>query len=114
MKNTIEYRGYTGSIEFSEEDKIFFGRVIGIRDLISYEGSSADELLKDFHGAVDDYLALCESKNVEPEKSYKGSFNVRLSPDLHRRAALYSISQDISLNKFIEEAVEEKLAAVNG
>lgn len=58
MKNTIEYKGYTGSIEFSESDGLFFGKVLGIRSLISYEGTNADELVADFHGAVDDYLVL--------------------------------------------------------
>lgn len=60
MKNTLEYKGYVGSLEFSEEDSLLFGKVLGIRSLISYEGESANELLEDFHQAVDDYLSLCE------------------------------------------------------
>ena len=62
MNNTMEYKGYVGSVEFSEEDGLFYGKVMGIRALISYEGSTAAELVNDFHGAVDDYLALCEEK----------------------------------------------------
>lgn len=58
MKNLIEYKGYTGSIEYSKEDKLFFGKVQGIRALISYEGASATELISDFHSAVNDYLEL--------------------------------------------------------
>ena len=62
MKNTMEYKGYVGSVEFSEEDGIFFGKVMGIRSLISYEGTDARSLVEDFHGAVDDYLQLCEGQ----------------------------------------------------
>ena len=69
MKHTIEYKGYTGTIEFSEEDGVFFGKVIGIRSLISYEGTNVDELIVDFHEAVDDYLQICEDEGVEPEKT---------------------------------------------
>lgn len=72
MNNTMEYKGYVGSVEFSEEDGLFYGKVMGIRALISYEGSTAAELVNDFHGAVDDYLALCEEKHTEPERAYKG------------------------------------------
>ena len=110
MKNTIEYKGYIGSVEFSEEDGVFFGKVQGIKSLISYEGTNAVELVEDFHGAVDEYLAMCKEENVEPEIAYKGSFNVRLSGDLHRRAALYAMSHQQTLNSFIEEAVRSKLS----
>lgn len=80
MINTMEYRDYVGSMEFSQEDARFYGKVVGIRSLISYEGTTAQELLDDFHGAVDDYLAMCEAEHQTPERAYKGSFNVRISP----------------------------------
>lgn len=63
----LEYKGYTGSIEFSEEDNLFFGKVIGIRSLVSYEGKDINELTEDFQGAVDDYLNLCKEIGFEPE-----------------------------------------------
>ena len=81
MNNTIEYKGYVGSVEFSQEDGVFFGKVMGLRALLSYEGSTAAELLADFHGVVDDYLALCQAEGKEPERAFKGSFNVRISPE---------------------------------
>ncbi len=112
MKNTMSYRGYIGSIEFSEEDGLFFGKVLGIRSLISYEGSSAKELIGDFHGAVDDYLLACQEEGTEPEISYKGSFNIRTTPEIHRRAAIYAMNHNESLNSFVTEALEEKLASV--
>lgn len=112
MNNIMEYKGYIGSVEFSEKDGIFFGKVQGIRSLISYEGTNASELVSDFHGAVDDYLALCEEEGIAPETAYKGSLNVRFkNRDLHRQAAVYAITHQQSLNSFIEEAVREKLSA---
>ena len=68
MNNTIEYKDYIGSIELSEEDGVFFGKVIGIRSLISYEGENVSELISDFHSSVDAYLDLCKSEGREPEK----------------------------------------------
>ena len=113
MNNTFEYKGYTGSIEFSDEDKLFYGKVLGIRALISYEGQSAEELIEDFHSAVDDYLQLCADEGKVPESSYKGSFNVRISADSHKRAAIYAITHNISLNDFIKEAIDSQLDKVN-
>lgn len=72
MNNTIQYKSYIGSVEFSEEDGIFYGKVKGIRSLISYEGKNAKELLDDFHGAVDDYLENCEAEGKEPEVATLG------------------------------------------
>ena len=111
MNNTMEYRGYIGSVEFSEEDGLFYGKVQGIRALISYEGSNARELVEDFHSAVDDYFALCEESGDAPEKAYKGSFNVRISPQLHQQAALCAISQQISLNNLVETALRSYVAS---
>lgn len=68
IKNIMEYKGYLGSVEFSEEDEMFFGRVLGIRSLISYEGDNAKDLISDFHAAVDEYLKLCEDEGKKPEK----------------------------------------------
>ena len=112
MNNTMQYKGYVGSVEFSEKDRIFYGNVQGIRSLISYEGTNATELVSDFHGAVDEYLALCDAEGTAPEVPYKGSLNVRFkNKDIHRQAAIYAFAHEQSLNSFIEEAVMEKLAA---
>ena len=113
MKNTMEYKGYIVSVELSEEDGVFFGKVQNIRSLISYEGKTAKQLVSDFHGAVDDYLKTCEKEERSPEVPYKGSLNVRFkNAETHKRAAVYSISTGQSLNSFIESAVLEKLEAV--
>lgn len=109
MNNTFEYKGYIGSIEFSEEDTLFFGKVMGIRSLISYEGKNANELISDFHSAVDDYLAVCEAEGREPEKAYKGSFNIRISPELHKQLVVCATSRQMSLNSFVENALRKSV-----
>ena len=111
MNNTMEYKGYVGSVEFSEEDALFYGKVLGIRALISYEGNNAAELVADFHGAVDDYLELCAQTGTEPEKAYKGSFNVRISPELHKQAVIAAMSHNMSLNSFVETSIQQALHA---
>lgn len=111
MNNTIEYKGYLGSVEFSEEDSLFYGKVMGIRSLISYEGETAKELLEDFHGAVDDYLETCVAEGRQPEVAYKGSFNVRISPELHKRLVVYATAHQMSLNSYIEETLKNSVAA---
>ena len=109
MNNTMEYKGYVGSVEFSENDGVLFGKVQGIRSLISYEGTSVSELVADFHEAVDDYLSLCKEEGTKPEVGYKGSFNIRIGSERHKRAAIYAIAHNQTLNAFIAEAVDEKL-----
>ena len=111
MNNTIQYKGYIGSVEFSEEDGIFYGKVMGIRSLISYEGENARELLDDFHGAIDEYLEICKAEGKEPETAFKGSFNIRLSQELHKKLFIYTTAHQMSMNKYIEETLENSPAA---
>lgn len=107
MSNTMEYKGYVGSIEFSAEDSLFYGKVMGIRALISYEGENARDLIADFHNAVDDYLNMCASEGIAPEKAYKGSFNIRIPPELHKQAAMIAAGRQISLNSFVEDSIRQ-------
>ena len=102
MKNTMEYKGYVGSVEFSEEDGIFFGKVMGIRSLISYEGTDARSLVEDFHGAVDDYLQLCEGQGKAPE-----SFNIRIAPETHKQLVIHATECQMSLNEYVRETLEK-------
>jgi len=105
MKNTMSYDGYNGSVEFSDEDSMFYGRIIGINDHITYDGYNAEELRKNFREAVEDYLEICSEMGKEPEKAYKGTFNVRIGPTLHRELAIYSASNGKTLNSTVEEAI---------
>lgn len=113
MHNTMKYKTYIGSVEFDEEKEMFFGSVLGIRTPINYQGQDAGALVRDFHRAVDDYFAACAAAGTEPERAYKGTFNVRVSEDLHREAVLYGLRHDMSLNSVVEQAlqhmVEEQL-----
>ncbi len=114
MNNTMTYRNYIGSVEFSEADGVFFGKVQGIRSLVSYEGTNASELVTDFHEAVDAYLKCCEANGEEPEVAFKGSVNMRFkNPEQHKRAAVYAMNHNQSLNSFIVDALEDKLNALN-
>lgn len=105
----LEYKGYTGSIEYSKEDNILYGKVLGINGLISYEGKTGNLLEDDFKSAVDNYLEDCHSNGSVPEKPFKGSFNVRVSPDLHQKAALLAMENKMSLNRFIAESIREHI-----
>ena len=105
----MQYKDYLGSVEFSEKDNLFYGKVLGIRSLISYEGRTATELVKDFHSAVDDYLVMCQEEGKEPEKAYRGSFNVRISPELHKQAVIAALTKQVSLNNFVENSIEQAL-----
>jgi len=107
--NSLHYKGYSGSVEFSEEDGVFHGKVVGIKALISFEGDSVSMIVEDFHSAVDEYLEFCAENGAEPEKPFKGSFNVRIAPELHRQLAVYSSSHGKSLNSSVEEAIRNYL-----
>ncbi len=112
MKNNIiEHKGYYGSVDYSAEDNILFGSVIGVRGLISYEGSSIDELRADFEEAVDGYLEMCEADNVEPEKYYKGAISIRLDPELHKQATIAAESRHETLNEFIKGCIWKGVAS---
>lgn len=102
----LEYKGYYGTVELSVTDNVLFGKIIGINSLISYEGDGVQSLRDDFQGAVEDYLEMCAANGVEPEKAYKGSFNVRIAPELHKTLALYSASRGQTLNAVVEEAIK--------
>ncbi|MEO0551693.1 MAG: type II toxin-antitoxin system HicB family antitoxin [Bacteroidota bacterium] len=105
----LEYKGYSGSIEYSPEDNLLYGKVLGIRGLISYEGDTGKSLERDFKEAVDAYLADCKASGKTPEKPFKGSFNVRIPAKLHQRAALLAMEAKTSLNSFVAEAIQIKV-----
>ena len=107
MSNVMEYKDYCGTVEYSAADDVLHGKVLGIRGLISYEGDSLQSLREDFQDAIDAYLASCVEDGTEPQKPYRGSFNVRLSPELHRTLAIYAINNDQSLNSTVEEAIRK-------
>ena len=112
MSNMLEYKDYCGTVEYSAADNVLHGKVLGIRGLISYEGDSLQSLKEDFEGAIDDYLETCAEDGIEPQKPYKGNFNVRVSPELHRSLAIYSQSHGQTLNSTVEEAIKRHVQAL--
>src|SRR5260370_38872182 len=106
MKNLLRYKGFLGTVEFSEEDDVLFGRVIGIKDHISYEGATIKDLKKDFKEAVDYQIDYCKRNNLPIYKSLTGNFNVRINPELHQKIARASSEKGISLNKYVQEAIQ--------
>lgn len=107
QEELLTYKGYHGTVEYSLEDDILFGKVIDLKSLISYEGTTLKELQADFRGAIDDYLALCKAHHEKPQKAYTGTFNVRLTPQLHKSLALYAAQHKESLNASVNEAVRK-------
>lgn len=106
MKNNmLVYKGYSARPEYSAEDKVFYGKVLGIEDLVDFSSENAKDLEQEFHSAVDDYLAFCAEIGKEPQKEYSGTFNVRISPELHKKIALVAQSEGVSLNKAVEQAI---------
>jgi len=108
MANTIEYKGYIGSIEYSPQDKCFFGKLEMIDDIVTFEATNAIELEKNFHKAVDEYLDTCKKLGREPQKVFKGVFNVRIDPKLHKKLYENAIKEGISLNSYIKKRLENE------
>lgn len=111
---TLRYKGYVGSIEASEEDNCLYGQVLDLPNdtAITYEGTTIAELKADFIGAIDDYLISCAEKGVAPRKSYSGTLNIRISPEIHSRLAQMASAEGITLNALIRHSLEKQLESV--
>lgn len=109
MTTLLEYKGYLGSVEYSDADEVLHGRLEFVRDLVTYEATDAKGLKAAFQDAVDDYLALCEAEGRTPDVPLKGSFNVRPGRDLHRRAMLLARRRGINLNTVVTDALRRYL-----
>lgn len=107
MNNILEYNGYSGSIEVSTEDNCLFGKILFISDLVTYEAETITDLKAEFIEAVNDYVLTCKEIGKEPQKPFKGSFNVRVSSELHRKAALEAYKNQLSLNELVSKAIDE-------
>ncbi|MDR3693996.1 type II toxin-antitoxin system HicB family antitoxin [Mucilaginibacter sp.] len=105
MNDILQYKNYYASVHFSAGDEVFYGKILGINDLVSFEGSSVKELKKAFKEAVEDYLDACMEVGKTPEKTYKGTFNVRVPVTLHKEASLFAAIHNITLNEFVKTAL---------
>lgn len=109
MSNVLEYNGYFGSVEISLEDNVIYGKLLHINDLVTFEADNVSELELVFKETVDDYLEYCAQIGKEPDKPFKGSFNVRISPENHKKAVAQATRMGISLNQFVETAIVSTL-----
>ena len=109
MKDVLKYKDFIGSVHYCSEDEVFYGKLEGINDHVSFEGSSVKELKSSFKEATEDYIELCELSGKQLEKSYKGSFNIRIKPELHKEAARKSVELGLSLNQLVEKAIHKLL-----
>ena len=103
--NLLHYKGYSAKPEYSVQDKVFYGKILGIDDLVDFYSEDAGRMEIEFQKAVDDYLLFCAEIGKEPQKEYSGMFNVRISPELHRKLSLAAQAEGVSLNKAVEQAI---------
>ncbi len=106
----MEYKGYIAKIEFDDEDDVFHGEVINLRDVITFQGETVDELRQAFQESVEDYLAFCDERGEQPEKPYSGKFSVRIDPELHRKITIQARIANMSLNRWISKTLETTIA----
>lgn len=106
--NTMTYKGYLGSVAYSEKDNVFFGKIEGINGLVNFEGASVSELTEAFHEAVDDYLLYCEDEGIQPTKAYSGMLHLRIEPETHRRLAMLAKEEGLSVNSFIRRELSNR------
>ena len=106
----MEYKGYLGVVEYDSQAKIFHGDIINTKDVITFQGTTVREIERAFKESIDDYITWCNEEGAEPEKPYSGKFNVRLSPELHRKTAILAKKKNMSLNSFVEKAIADEIS----
>lgn len=106
----MQYRGYTGILEVDEEAGILYGRVIGLRDMITFQAATVEQAREEFHRSVDSYLEFCASLGEAPEKPFSGKFLVRIDPALHRALARAAEARGTSLNGLVEQVLTRAVA----
>jgi predicted HicB family RNase H-like nuclease len=112
MTDKLLYKEFIGTVHFSTKDLIFYGTIEGINDLVTFEGETVTELKKSFEESVDDYIDICNEIGKNPLKSFKGSFNVRIDPELHSKAFKLASLKGKSLNQFVQEAIEKEVSSL--
>ena len=109
--NMLTYKGYMARVEFDAEDRIFFGRIAGIHDIVTFHGQTVDELVAAFEEAVDDYLETCAKLGQQPNKPYSGRMMLRLPPETHAAAAIAAAVSGKSLNQWAAEVIDKAVHA---
>src|SRR4051812_19340289 len=110
----MEYKGYSAKIEVDEDGRSLVGVIADIRDVVTFEGNDFDEIEREFHASVDEYVAYCAERGEEPDKPYSGKLLLRMSPALHKAVALSARASSKSLNQWIIAAAEMAIEAESG
>ena len=103
----MKYKGYVGKVSYDADAKIFHGDVIGLKDVITFQGTSVQELDQAFKDSINDYIAWCKKRGETPEKTFSGNLRLRISPDLHATLAHLAATQGLSLNSFIVDTLQK-------
>ena len=104
----MKYKGYIGNVSYDPDAKIFHGNVLGLKDVVTFQGTTVKELELAFKDSINDYIAWCKERGEKPEKSYSGNLRLRISPDLHAAIVHLAATQGISLNSFIISRLQKK------
>jgi predicted HicB family RNase H-like nuclease len=107
----FNYKNYIGHVNFDDDAEVFHGEIINTRDVITFQGTSVRELKKAFKESIDDYLVFCEKRGEAPEKPFSGKFNLRLDPELHRKAFIAAKQANMSLNSWVSDVIQQKVLA---
>ena len=103
----MKYKGYVGKVDYDDDAKIFHGEVVGLKDVITFQGTTVKELEKAFKDSINDYLSWCKKRGEEPERTFSGKLQLRMTPDLHAHLALEATKQGKSLNDLINEKLSQ-------
>ena len=106
----IEYKGYVGVFEFDEDLGKFHGFVVNTQDVITFYGSSVEELKEELENSVEAYLAFCAEKGRDPERPFSGNLSIRTSPEIHRKIAIQAARRRVSMNSFVESILEQAVS----
>ena len=110
-KNVLKYKGYRAELNYDSETKTLHGKIAGIKDLVTFESNDTEKIIQEFHDAVDDYIEFCKEVGKQPEKTYNGVFNVRITPEAHKKLADKAMKSGLSLNTAVKQAISNYLAA---
>lgn len=106
----LKYKGYSGIVQFDDEAMIFHGEVIGLRDVITFRGTTPEEIKTEFECSIDGYLDWCKELGQEPEKPFSGNIHLRLQPDLHAKLTAEAKFKGVSLNQYINQTLRQSVS----
>src|SRR5690554_1160218 len=107
----MKYKNYEAAIKYSDEDETFIGEVVSTYDILVFDGATVEEVKESFYAVVDEYIEDCEKEGKEPQKPFSGKFMTRINPSLHQRVFIKAKKSGVSMNKFVEEALEDKVSS---